>query len=118
MAHLIQDGFMVNDHTWKLGIFITDLNISKEIYVRGDMTIGTLMMQLVNEIGNHQYVLINYCLNNGEYIEKTKIKKSPMSNTVFIKLGEAQDWSDHALWWPDRCKWLKHTRSTLDQVSD
>uniref|UniRef100_A0A0K0EMK2 PH domain-containing protein n=1 Tax=Strongyloides stercoralis TaxID=6248 RepID=A0A0K0EMK2_STRER len=27
-----------------------------------------------------------------------------------------QDWSDHALWWPDKCKWLQHTRSTLDQV--
>lgn len=80
MAHLIQDGFVVNDHTWKLGIFVTDLNISKDIYVRGDTTIGTVMMNLVDEI------------------------------------GENRDWSDHALWWPDRHKWLKHTRSTLDQI--
>lgn len=80
MAHLIQDGFVVNDHTWKLGIFVTDITASKDIYVRGDMTLGNLMMSLVNEI------------------------------------GETQDWSDHALWWPDRRKWLKHTRSTLDQV--
>lgn len=25
------------------------------------------------------------------------------------------DWSDHALWWPDRNNWLTRTRSTLDQ---
>lgn len=80
MAHLIQNGFVVHDHSWKLGIFVTDITASKEIYVRGDITIGSLMMSLVNEI------------------------------------GETQDWSDHALWWPDRRKWLKHTRSTLDQV--
>lgn len=55
MAHLIQDGFVVNDHTWKLGIFVTDLNISKDIYVRGDTTIGTVMMNLVDEIGMLKY---------------------------------------------------------------
>ena len=81
MAHLIQDGFVINDAKWKLGIFITDLNISRELLVKGDLTIGNLMMQLVEQI------------------------------------GENQDWSDHALWWPDRRKWLKHTRSTLDQLS-
>lgn len=47
-------------------------------------------------------------------------------------LGEERDWSDHArklplrvstehvfvnlVWWPERRKWLKHTRSTLDQA--
>jgi hypothetical protein len=50
MAHLIQDGIVVNDHTWKLGIFVTDLNTSKEIFVRGDTSLGSLMMSLVNEI--------------------------------------------------------------------
>lgn len=25
------------------------------------------------------------------------------------------DWSDHALWWPLKNKWLLHTRQTLDQ---
>jgi len=27
----------------------------------------------------------------------------------------AMDWSDHALWWPDKNRWLKRSRSTLDQ---
>lgn len=25
------------------------------------------------------------------------------------------DWSDHALWWPEKNIWLSRTRSTLDQ---
>ena len=25
------------------------------------------------------------------------------------------DWSDHALWWPDKNFWLLRTRATLDQ---
>ena len=25
------------------------------------------------------------------------------------------DWSDHALWWPEKNRWLKRSRSTLDQ---
>lgn len=27
----------------------------------------------------------------------------------------AQDWSDHALWWPEHNMWLLRPRSTLDQ---
>lgn len=38
---------------------------------------------------------------------------------VMLKLVEdldiANDWSDHALWWPDKNMWLSRTRSTLDQ---
>ena len=30
-------------------------------------------------------------------------------------LKEQRDWSDHAIWWPDRNQWLKRTGSTLDQ---
>lgn len=26
-----------------------------------------------------------------------------------------KDWSDHALWWPERNSWLSRTRATLDQ---
>ncbi|RZF45048.1 hypothetical protein LSTR_LSTR002009 [Laodelphax striatellus] len=38
---------------------------------------------------------------------------------VMLKLVEdldiAMDWSDHALWWPAKNRWLSRTRSTLDQ---
>ncbi|BFZ07663.1 hypothetical protein BsWGS_10702 [Bradybaena similaris] len=40
---------------------------------------------------------------------------------VMVKLVQALDialdWSDHALWWPDRNKWLLRARSTLDQYN-
>ena len=36
--------------------------------------------------------------------------------TVFMCPADVcQDWSDHALWWPERNLWLLRTRSTLDQ---
>lgn len=35
--------------------------------------------------------------------------------TYFSITDIAMDWSDHALWWPARNKWLSHTRQTLDQ---
>ncbi|CAG9838342.1 unnamed protein product [Diabrotica balteata] len=38
---------------------------------------------------------------------------------VMLRLVEdleiSMDWSDHALWWPDKNIWLTRTRSTLDQ---
>lgn len=30
-------------------------------------------------------------------------------------LDIAMDWSDHALWWPEKNRWLARSRSTLDQ---
>ena len=32
-----------------------------------------------------------------------------------LLLPENQDWSDHALFWPERNQWLLRTKSTLDQ---
>lgn len=38
---------------------------------------------------------------------------------LMLKLAEVlqvvRDWSDYALWWPEKCLWLRRTRSTLDQ---
>ncbi|CAD6187003.1 unnamed protein product [Caenorhabditis auriculariae] len=78
MAHLVE-GTSVLDGSWALPILVTDMNIQRNIFVRGDLHIGGLMLSLVNEI------------------------------------DVARDWSDHALWWPEKRRWLQHTRSTLDQ---
>ncbi|XP_074646535.1 fermitin family homolog 2-like [Tubulanus polymorphus] len=53
-------------------------------------------------------------------VEKTlRVKGDLHIGGVMFRLVEAleiaMDWSDHALWWPDKNMWLKHTRSTLDQ---
>ncbi|CAI5452021.1 unnamed protein product [Caenorhabditis angaria] len=78
MTHLVE-GTSVLDGSWQLPILVTDMNIQRNIFVRGDLHIGGLMLQLVNEV------------------------------------DLARDWSDHALWWPEKRRWLQHTRSTLDQ---
>lgn len=36
-------------------------------------------------------------------------------NMFLFNAGISIDWSDHALWWPERNLWLTRTRFTLDQ---
>lgn len=45
-----------------------------------------------------------------------RLKKVWFVETVRIVADLEKDWSDHALWWPEKRKWLHHTRSTLDQM--
>ena len=70
--------------------------------MRGDTSLGTLMMALVNEIGA--------CARARARASCARANNAPLA------ADETRDWSDHALWWPDNRKWLKHTRSTLDQT--
>ena len=58
MAHLIQDEIVVNDHTWNLGIYVTDINASKDLLVRGDRHVGGVMMSLVDSIGKFLNIII------------------------------------------------------------
>ncbi|RCN52083.1 hypothetical protein ANCCAN_01871 [Ancylostoma caninum] len=51
MAHLVLDGLAASDGSWSLPILVTDMNIQRNLYVRGDLHIGGLMMRLVDEIG-------------------------------------------------------------------
>ncbi|XP_078001095.1 fermitin family homolog 2-like [Glandiceps talaboti] len=67
------------DGSWELCIYVTDLQTERMLRVRGDVHIGGLMLQLVED------------------------------------MDVAIDWSDHALWWPDKNTWLLRTRLTLDQ---
>ncbi|XP_002741351.1 fermitin family homolog 2-like [Saccoglossus kowalevskii] len=69
------------DGSWELSIYVTDLQCERMLRVKGDMHIGGLMLQLVED------------------------------------MDVAIDWSDHALWWPDKNTWLSRTRSTLDQCA-
>ncbi|ESO94168.1 hypothetical protein LOTGIDRAFT_215642 [Lottia gigantea] len=50
-----------------------------------------------------------------------RVKGDDHVGGVMLRLVEALDialdWSDHALWWPERNMWLSRTRSTLDQYS-
>jgi len=52
--------------------------------------------------------------------KKIRVKGDMHVGGVMFKLVddlEGHDWSDHALFWPDRNQWLLRTKSTLDQYS-
>lgn len=76
---MIADGYLVGDGSWELRVYVTDLQVERNLRVKGDLHIGGVMLKLVED------------------------------------LDVAIDWSDHALWWPEKNMWLTHTRSTLDQ---
>lgn len=64
---------------------------------------------------------IKYKLQSKKNIPKTMLA-SPIHLFLvwifmhFFRFADiAMDWSDHALWWPQRNHWLTRTRSTLDQ---
>ncbi|KAL3874393.1 hypothetical protein ACJMK2_037418 [Sinanodonta woodiana] len=53
-------------------------------------------------------------------VERTlRVKGDLHVGGVMVKLVDAldiaMDWSDHALWWPDKLMWLTRSRATLDQ---
>ena len=62
MAHLISDEIEPNDGTCALGIFVTDINVSKEIYARGDMHVGGVMVKLVDAIGMSSHIYYYYMM--------------------------------------------------------
>lgn len=76
---MLSNGTVIGDGSWVLNIFVSDLELSRQFRVKGDMHIGGVMLKIVED------------------------------------LDVTRDWSDHALWWPERNRWLSHTRSSLDQ---
>ncbi|VDK24771.1 unnamed protein product [Anisakis simplex] len=49
-------------------------------------------------------------------MKPVKLNASSSSSYKKSSADVSRDWSDHALWWPEKRKWLTHTRSTLDQM--
>ena len=97
---------MENDRTWPLNVIVhyggnmvEKKNADVEILVRGEYAIGHVMALIGQKIGK----LIGVIDSINRYCH--------CSNT-----GTQHDWSDHALWWPSKKRWLKHCRMTLDQL--
>ena len=66
---------------WELKINVCEFGIIEQsLLVSGDMHIGSVIFQLVEQLGNIR-----------------------------------NDWSDFAIWWPDKNQWLNKTKYTLDQ---
>ncbi|PAV80104.1 hypothetical protein WR25_11849 [Diploscapter pachys] len=50
MTHLVEPGFPPTDGSWNLQILVTDMNIQRNLYVRGNQHIGGVMLALVQDI--------------------------------------------------------------------
>lgn len=48
---MIADGYLVGDGSWELNVLVTDLQVERTLRVKGDLHIGGLMLNLVEELG-------------------------------------------------------------------
>ena len=48
---MLSGGVAVGDGTWTLSVFVTDLQVERQLRVKGDMHIGGCMIRLVDELG-------------------------------------------------------------------
>lgn len=48
---MIADGYLVGDGSWELHVLVTDLQVERTLRVKGDLHIGGLMLNLVEELG-------------------------------------------------------------------
>ena len=48
---LMRSGAPVSDGSWTLTVFVTDLQVERNLRVRGDLHIGGVMIRLVDELG-------------------------------------------------------------------
>uniref|UniRef100_A0A0K0CUA7 PH domain-containing protein n=1 Tax=Angiostrongylus cantonensis TaxID=6313 RepID=A0A0K0CUA7_ANGCA len=71
MAHLVVDGLAASDGSWSLPILVTDMNIQRSLFVRGDLHVGGLMMRLVDDID-------------------TKLEFTPMHKDARVQLPDNQ----------------------------
>lgn len=51
MAAMLANGTIVGDGSWVLNIHVTDLNMTPQFRVKGDMHIGGVMLRLVEDLG-------------------------------------------------------------------
>ncbi len=51
MTGMLSGGVPVGDGSWTLCVFVTDLQVERNLRVRGDMHIGGVMIKLVDELG-------------------------------------------------------------------
>uniref|UniRef100_A0A915B736 PH domain-containing protein n=1 Tax=Parascaris univalens TaxID=6257 RepID=A0A915B736_PARUN len=77
------------------------------------------------------HLVENGVVNDGSWSLSVLVTDMNIQRTLFVtgqlhigglmlklvdEIDVTRDWSDHALWWPEKRKWLTHTRSTLDQM--
>lgn len=94
---MISDGGHYVDGSWLLSIRIDSLNVDRQMRVKGDWSIGRVLVGLIEGLAHPQ---------------KLACEASDISLTPgLINSG----WSDFALWWPLKNRWILQTHASLDQ---
>nr|CDS20537.1 unc 112 protein [Echinococcus granulosus] len=94
---MISDGGHYVDGSWLLSVRIDSLNVDREMRVKGDWSIGRVLVGLIEGLAHPQKLAC----------EASDISLSP----GIINSG----WSDFALWWPLKNRWILQTHASLDQ---
>ena len=94
---MISDGGHYVDGSWLLSIRIDSLNVDRQMRVKGDWSIGRVLVGLTEGLAHPPKITC----------EATDISLSP----GLVNTG----WSDFALWWPARNRWILQTHASLDQ---
>ncbi|CAH8601148.1 unnamed protein product [Heterobilharzia americana] len=93
---MLADGEYV-DGSWLLSVYIDELNISRQIRVHGEWSIGELLAQLTEGL-------------------TCPLPKPLGPNEISLRSSAVKiGWGDYGLWWPARSKWLLRTQSSLNQ---
>ena len=58
---LFKGGVPVGDGSWTLTVFVTDLQVERNLRVRGDLHIGGVMIRLVDELGKLAKQDLQHC---------------------------------------------------------
>lgn len=93
---IADDGNYV-DGSWLLTIRVDALSLDRQMRVKGDWSIGKVLVSLTE----------NLCHPPQSPTKPNDISLSPgLANT---------GWSDFALWWPAKNRWILQTHASLDQ---
>ena len=107
MFKLVEDlGMLFNKYFYTTVVYVLHSSLSSP-----SLSLGR------NGNQNNQDSFQGLCLTNTDSIHSLPSTLSYSTILWFVTNGTdvAVDWSDHALWWPQRNTWLTRTRSTLDQ---
>ncbi|KAL7055933.1 hypothetical protein AAHC03_023017 [Spirometra sp. Aus1] len=94
---MIAEGGHYVDGSWVLSVRIDALKLDRKFRVQGDWSIGRVLVNLTEDLA---------------YPPKPALATSAISLCPDVGYS---GWSDYALWWPAKRRWLLQTHASLDQ---
>lgn len=94
---MISEGGHYVDGSWLLSIRVDSLNVDRRIRVKGDWSIGRVLVGLTEGLSHPP-------------------QPAYETNDVSLSPGLMNSgWSDFVLWWPAKKRWILQTHASLDQ---